>query len=120
MLKLMKTEFKGEVAGLPADSSNVPQTLIDFLIEEAGEDPYDAIASSTKLPTNSASSMKKAMQVTTRTEIQTLILSIRGTSTAKPVRLKEHYPEPHRGTLQEGLLPPPPPRRKGTRRECNP
>jgi hypothetical protein len=44
MLKLMKTEFKGEVAGLMADSSNVPQTLIDFLIEEAGKDPHDAIA----------------------------------------------------------------------------
>jgi hypothetical protein len=44
MLKQMKTEFKGEVAGLMADSSNVPQTLIDFLIKEAGEDPHDPIA----------------------------------------------------------------------------
>ncbi len=44
MLKLMKTEFKGEVAGLTADSSNIPHTLIDFLIEEAGKDPHDAIA----------------------------------------------------------------------------
>jgi hypothetical protein len=44
MLKLMKTEFKGEVAGLTADSSNVPQTLIDFLIEVAGKDPHEAIA----------------------------------------------------------------------------
>jgi hypothetical protein len=35
MLELMTTEFKREVAGLTADSSNVPQTLIDFLIEEA-------------------------------------------------------------------------------------
>ncbi len=32
------------MAGLTADSSNVPQTLIDFLIEEAGEDPHDTIA----------------------------------------------------------------------------
>ncbi len=44
MLKLMKTEFKGEVAGLTADSSSIPRTLIDFLIEEAGADPHDAIA----------------------------------------------------------------------------
>jgi hypothetical protein len=44
MLKLMKTEFEGEVAGLMVDSSNVSQTLIDFLIEEAGKDPHDAIA----------------------------------------------------------------------------
>jgi hypothetical protein len=44
MLELMKTEFEGEVAGLTADSSNVPQTLKDFLIKEAGEDPHDAIA----------------------------------------------------------------------------
>jgi hypothetical protein len=43
MLKLMKTEFKLEVAGLMADSSNVPQTLIDFLLKEAGKDPHDAI-----------------------------------------------------------------------------
>jgi hypothetical protein len=27
-----------------ADSSNVPQTIIDFLIEEAGKDPHNAIA----------------------------------------------------------------------------
>ncbi len=44
MLKLMKTEFKEEVAGLTADSSNIPQTLIDFLIKEAGKDLHDAIA----------------------------------------------------------------------------
>jgi hypothetical protein len=44
ILKLMKTEFEGEVAGLMADSSNVPQTPIDFLIKEAGKDPHDAIA----------------------------------------------------------------------------
>jgi hypothetical protein len=44
MLKLIKTEYKGEVAGLTADSSNVPQTHIDFLIKEAGKDPYNAIA----------------------------------------------------------------------------
>jgi hypothetical protein len=64
--------------------------------------------------------MKKTMQAMTRREIQTLILPIRGTSSAKPVRLKEHYPEPHRQTPQEGLPQPPPPWRKGTRRECNP
>jgi hypothetical protein len=44
MLKLIKTEFKGEVTGLTADSSNVPQTLIDFLLNEAGKDPHDPIA----------------------------------------------------------------------------
>ncbi len=44
MLDLMKTEFDGEVAGLMADSSNVPQTLIDFLIKDAGKDPHNAIA----------------------------------------------------------------------------
>jgi hypothetical protein len=44
MLKLMKTEFKGEVAGLTADSSNLPQTLIDFLLKVAGEDPHGKIA----------------------------------------------------------------------------
>jgi hypothetical protein len=44
MLKLMKPEFEGEVAGLTADSSNVPQTLIDLLIKEAGKDQHDTIA----------------------------------------------------------------------------
>ncbi len=71
MLELMKTEFKGEVAGLTADSSNVPQTLIDFLIKRQAKIHMTQLPSSTKLPTNSASSMKKAMQEMTRTEIQT-------------------------------------------------
>jgi hypothetical protein len=44
MLKLMKTEFEGEVAGQTADSSNVPHILIDFLIKVAGKNPHDAIA----------------------------------------------------------------------------
>ncbi len=44
MLELMRTEFKGKVAGLTADLTNMPQILIDFLIKEAGENPKDAIA----------------------------------------------------------------------------
>ncbi len=44
MLELMRTEFEGEVAGLMADLTNMPQILIDFLIKEAGENPNDAIA----------------------------------------------------------------------------
>ncbi len=44
MLDLMRTEFEGEVARLTADPTNMPQILIYFLIEEAGENPNNAIA----------------------------------------------------------------------------
>jgi hypothetical protein len=44
MLELMRAEFEGEVAGLTADPTNMPQILIDFLIKEAGENPNNAIA----------------------------------------------------------------------------
>ncbi len=42
MLELMRTEFEGKVAGLTADLTNMPRILIDFLIEEAGENPNNA------------------------------------------------------------------------------
>jgi hypothetical protein len=44
MLELMRTEFEGKVARLMADLTNMPWILIDFLINEAGENPKDAIA----------------------------------------------------------------------------
>jgi hypothetical protein len=43
MLEMMRTKFKGELAGLKADSTNYPQCLIDFLIKEAKEESADAI-----------------------------------------------------------------------------
>jgi hypothetical protein len=43
MLKLMKDKFEGELAGICADLTNIPQHLIDFLIEEVGEDANNAI-----------------------------------------------------------------------------
>ncbi len=43
MLDLMKNEFKGEIAGLQADTTNIPQQLVDLLIEEVGKDLHDAI-----------------------------------------------------------------------------
>ncbi len=43
MLDLMKNEFEWEIAGLQADMSNIPQQLVDFLLEEVGKDPRDAI-----------------------------------------------------------------------------
>jgi hypothetical protein len=44
MLELMRTEFEGEVAGLTADLTNMPQILINFLIKEAGKNSKDAMA----------------------------------------------------------------------------
>jgi hypothetical protein len=43
MLDLMKNEFEGEIAGLQADTTNIPQQLVDFLIEEVGKDLHNAI-----------------------------------------------------------------------------
>jgi hypothetical protein len=43
MLDLMKNEFRGEIAGLQTDMANIPQQLINFLIDEVGKNPCDAI-----------------------------------------------------------------------------
>jgi hypothetical protein len=43
LLDMTRTEFEGELAGVQADLTTYSQVLIDFLIEEAGEDPRDAI-----------------------------------------------------------------------------
>jgi hypothetical protein len=43
MLDLIRTGFKGEVAGLKADLTNIPQVLIEFLVKESGEDSNNAI-----------------------------------------------------------------------------
>ncbi len=43
MLNLMRAKFKGEVAGLKADLTIIPQVLINFLINESGEDSNNAI-----------------------------------------------------------------------------
>ncbi len=43
MLDLMKNEFEGEIAGLQADTTIIPQQLVNFLIEEVGKDLHNAI-----------------------------------------------------------------------------
>jgi hypothetical protein len=40
---MMRTKFEGELAGVQADLTTYSQVLINFFIEEAGEDPRDAI-----------------------------------------------------------------------------
>ncbi len=44
LLEMIKTELEGEAAGLEADMSHFSTALIDFMIEEAGEDSNDALA----------------------------------------------------------------------------
>ncbi len=43
MLKMMRNKFEGELAGIPADITNIPSLLNEFLIEEVGKDTNDAI-----------------------------------------------------------------------------
>jgi hypothetical protein len=43
MMEMMRTEFKGELAGLQADLTNYSQRLVNFLIKEAGKDSTDGI-----------------------------------------------------------------------------
>jgi hypothetical protein len=43
ILDLMKNELEGEISGLQADMTNIPQQLVNFLIEEVGKDLHDAI-----------------------------------------------------------------------------
>ncbi len=44
MLEMIRMEFEGELLGLKANLTHFSQNLIDFLIEESGENPNDAIA----------------------------------------------------------------------------
>jgi hypothetical protein len=44
MLEMIRMEFEGELLGLKADLTHFSQNLIDFLIEESGENLNDAIA----------------------------------------------------------------------------
>ncbi len=44
MLEMIRTEFKGDLLGLKADLTNFSQKLINFLIQESGENPNNAIA----------------------------------------------------------------------------
>jgi hypothetical protein len=44
LLGMLRTEFEGELVGVPADLTTYSQVLTNFLIEEAGKDPRDAIA----------------------------------------------------------------------------
>ncbi len=78
------------------------------------------LTSSITLQSSSTSFTKKEMQATTKPENQMLFLLSKRTRLAKPVRLKERYPEPQRQIPQKGLPQQPPPWRKGTRREHNP
>jgi hypothetical protein len=43
MLDLMKNEFEGGIAGLQAVTTNIPQQLVNFQIEEVSKDLRDAI-----------------------------------------------------------------------------
>ncbi len=83
MLELMRTEFKGKVAGLMADLTNMPQILIDFLIEEAGENPNDAIAFLNK----TAKQLSKFEDKDKDKGENPISLQIRGTSPIWPVRI---------------------------------
>jgi hypothetical protein len=42
-LNILKDELEGQIAGVPAEFRDLPEQLINFMYEEAGEDPHDAI-----------------------------------------------------------------------------
>ncbi len=41
-LDIIKDELAGQLAGVPAEFRDLPEQLINFMCEEAGEDPHDA------------------------------------------------------------------------------
>ncbi len=123
MLEMMRTEFDGELLGLKADLTHFSQHLINFLIEESGENPKDAIAFLNQISAD-ISQYEEDTTGKTRSHIdisksQNLHLLTRGMNKLKPVRLREWYPELQRQLPQKGL-PPPSKQRPGTRRGCNP
>ncbi len=42
-LDILKDKLEGQIAGVPAEFRDLPEQLINFMYEEAGEDPHAAI-----------------------------------------------------------------------------
>ncbi len=42
-LDILKDKFAGQLAGVPAKFRDLPEQLINFMYEEAGEDPHNVI-----------------------------------------------------------------------------
>ncbi len=43
-LEIIKEELAGQIAGVPAEFKDLPEQLINFMYEEAGEDPNNMMA----------------------------------------------------------------------------
>jgi hypothetical protein len=98
MLKLMKNEFKGELAGFHADLTNIPQQLIDYLIKEAGEGTNNAINFIHKI-TDQLEEYNNKESAEDHLGDPNLSLLTREKSKEKPVRLRDCYWEPQRQAL---------------------
>jgi hypothetical protein len=48
-LEIIKEELQGQIAGVPMEFRDLPEQLINFMYEEAGEDPNDAITFITQI-----------------------------------------------------------------------
>jgi hypothetical protein len=94
MLDLIKNEFKGEIAGLQADTTNIPQQLVNFLIEEVGKDLCNAI----NFINNIADQLEEYKEEENAGDHQgdPDALQTKVKSKAKPIRPRDCYLEPHR------------------------
>ncbi len=118
MLDPMKNEFVGEIAGLQADMSNIPQQLVDFLIEEVGKDPFNAINFTNKI-IDQLEEYKEEESAGDHQGDPDAHPPDKGNSNAKPVRLRDHCSEPHGQIPQKGPPQPPTYWRMETRRKLN-
>jgi hypothetical protein len=119
MLYLMKNEIKGEIADLHADMANISlRSSSTFYLRRLAKISALQSTSSTRPLTNSRNTKRRRMPKITKV-IRMLFHPTMVKSKAKPIRLRDCYPEPHRRILQKGPPQSPPCWQTGTRRECN-
>jgi hypothetical protein len=128
-LEIIKEELLGQIAGVPAEFKDLPEQLISFMYKEAGEDIHDAITIINRMhkqlgkyddDNEEEGNSDSHVKTITYYEIETVILSLRTGEHKRPVRIRDHDPEPNRRVPQMGLSLSLPQKQEGTRRECYP
>ncbi len=130
-LDILNDKLAGQLAGVPAEFNDLPEQLINFMYEEAGEDPHNAIKfiihvshqlsqfDDEEGEKDNKSHVKVITMLGMNQLRMPLVLIIRENK-KEPVRLRDHYLEPNRQVLRKGPSMSLPLKQEGTRKECNP
>ncbi len=108
-LDLIKVKLEGDEVDVEPNFSKIDPQLIDFLVEEAGENPKEV---TNYINTVSIQLVHYGEDKETEEEAlhptKNLSLMTREEAQHQPVRLRECYPEPQRQVMQERLPKKPP------------